>query len=406
MTAGSFILLYLYLVANVAGAPANPISNSPVVQKPTSPCARLIKATSPLKSGWDHHCRVLGERALSTENYASGRPVTASNNVDAWGKLSYVTDGQFNQFSHSPFETNPWVEVALDGNKQIRLARITFRGQPVSEGNYFDEFPLRNSGYSIHVNSALCAENQGVAAYGGSFTMDSVCGSTLTGNKVRLSLPTGGRRFLMVAELEVYGPDVHSSTTCFSGTQYPVSQPCATCDGSGPSQCKTCNDGHVFVMMDATKKTGGCAVAGDTPYVLNYPGFAPQELSNLTQIYTKIIQPQKSFILLPRAEEMNGVTGEVVGLQVLCSGTKRVICKKDLATGKTTCTNHKTAKFLKYVTDSSEYGGQLITATGKVVSRRRGPTGIINDNFQKYLDLFEGSATELINPCINFVTLL
>jgi hypothetical protein len=344
-------------------------------------------------------------------NYAHGRDVTASTNVDGWGGgLKAVTDGILTNdqlYSHSKYEINPWVQVSLNGDKQVAVIRTTFRGQ-----KGYDFITYRNSGFKISVNDNTCVEEQGVAAINGPITMDSICTSELTGNRVRLSLPTGGKRFLMVNELEVYGPAMKQSGSCFnSDTKYPISKSCATCDGPGPSQCKTCNSGHAFVLLDNDKKTGSCVKywSGEV-HSLVFPGFAPVELSSRTQLYTKVAK-QAVQIAVPRPETMHGVEGGVIGMTAICTGIKQIVCTKDLATGGSRCTQNKTGKFIAYGTDSGLYGGELghgemketwaVCKSGTCDHTKEPPL-----NGGNYIDLFDHSSTEFINPCVAFLTLL
>ena len=157
-----------------------------------------------------------------------------------YGKASsVVTDGAIDQnagFTHSTFEESPWVEIDLGTSQSVAVTRTIMRHYPSRSSITF-----RSCGFTVTVDSTICGENQIVLSANtlGALTTDTVCGSTLSGSTVRVSLPTGGRRYLQVTEVEVYGPGILASSTCYSNTSpdvYPYMNQCKTCSGPGPSQ--------------------------------------------------------------------------------------------------------------------------------------------------------------------------
>ena len=111
--------------------------------------------------------------------------------------------------THSHYEVAPWQEIDLGENKEVALTRTTFIMKQHATRT------ARNNGFTITVDGEVCGSDQPAVGWQhgsfaadsdqGSLTTDTVCGSILVGAKVRLSLPTGGKRFLGIGELEVCG---------------------------------------------------------------------------------------------------------------------------------------------------------------------------------------------------------
>lgn len=297
--------------------------------------------------------------ACSGYNMARGKAASASSVSHYGGAASLVVDGSTTTgFLHSDLEVSPWVQVDLGNSDLVAVVRTTMRD---------DERPgitLRNVGFSVTVDTVVCANNQPVVWVVGALTTDTVCGAALSGSKVRVSLPSGGRRFLQISEVEVYGLALLANYACYSnsGTNvYKYMNKCESCSGPGPSQCLSCADGDAFVMWNDTTKAGSCHTITTTNIVVTVPGSATAELAALPQISTKFFQKRVE-TMITRPDVIGGVPNETVGVRAECAGVKQIVCRTASSgnhTGTTSCTQSKHVQLLSVGADASHYGGKM-----------------------------------------------